>query len=194
MKKLLFVLALAPMMVIAAEAKKIVAVDFLVLVHNHPDYERNEKYVESTDRDIQKKIDAIKEEGEKLQEEGRKLADQYRNPMLNEKAKTEVEKKLTDLQQELIKIEQRYRSEVQKGREELGSTRERLLKLTTDDLKTRIKAFAEKNGYDLVVDANSVPYFNPSVDVTDDMLKEMGVDPSSAKGREPEAPKKDEKK
>ena len=181
MKKLLFALSLVPALAFAD--LKLATVDLLVLVRNHPDYDRNEKFMESKSKDLQKKTDAIKEEGETLQAEGKKLMEQFRNPMLNEKSKADVEKKLQDIQQKLIQVEQRYRTEMMRGNQELQEDRARLMKATTDDLRVRIKSFAESKGYDLIVDSNAAVYSKTSFDVTDSILREMGVDPKKAKGK-----------
>ena len=166
-----------------AEAK-FATVDLMVLVRNHPSYERDKTLLSSTDKDYQKKLELIKSDGDKLQEEGKKLAEQLRNPMLAAKAKTEVEGQLMDLQKKLMGIEQRYRSEAMRCRQDLQDLEGRLLKTTTDDLHKRISKYAEANGYDFILDANAAPYSKPSFDVTGEILKAMGVDPKTAKGKD----------
>lgn len=187
MKKLIFALATVAMsaMVGAAELK-LATVDVIVLVKNHPDYERNEKFMESKGQDLDKKGDAIKAEGEALQAEGRKLVEQMRNPMLNDKAKAELEKKIQNIQQKLMEIEQRYRTEMMRGNQDLQDDRTRLMKAISVDLKARIAAYAEKKGLDLILDTNIVAYSKGSYDVTNAILKEMGVDPAKAKGKNDE--------
>ncbi len=182
MKNLVLALSLVPALALAD--MKVATVDLLVLVRNHPDYERNEKFMESKGKDLQKKADAIREEGEALQAEGKKLVEQYRNPMLNDKAKADAEKGVQEIQQKLLQIEQRYRTEVARGNQEMQEDRVRLTKATTDDLRARMKAYAEANGYDMILDSNAAVFAKKDFDVTDVLLKEMGVDPAKAKGRE----------
>ena len=181
MKKLLVCAAIMAAGVIHAELK-FATVDMLKLMRNHPDYDRNERLLESTDKDYQKKVDAIKSEGEEMQAEGRKLMEQHRNPMLNEKAKADIEKKLSDMQQKLAGIEQRYRAEAMRCHQDLQELRQRLMKTTADDLKERVKKFAELKGYDVIIDSNATAYSKPSLDVTDAVLSDMGIDPAKAKG------------
>ena len=183
MKKLLFTMTMVAAMTVSAEMK-LGTVDMMLLVKNHPNYESNKTLLTSTDKDYQKKLEAIKSEGDKLQEEGKKLVEQMRNPMLTAKAKTDVERQLGDLQQKLIGIEQRYKGEALRSRQELQDLEGRLLRATTDDLKKRIAKYASAKGYDLIVDANAAPYATKTLDVTDDMLKELGVEPKDAKGRD----------
>jgi len=183
MKKLIFALAVAAATGAFAEMKYGV-VDMLALVRNHPNYDSNKTLLTSTDKDYQKKLDLIKNEGEKLQDEGKKLAEQLRNPMLIAKAKADAEKQLMDLQQKLMGIEQRYRSEAMRCRQDLQDLEARLLKTTTEDIRKRLAKYAEQNKFDFIFDSNAAPYAQKSYDVTDAMLKTMGVDPKDAKGRD----------
>ena len=183
MKKLMFAVMMAVSLGAFADMK-VGVVDLMTLVKNHPNYESNKSLLTSTDRDYQKKLDLIKAEGEKIQEEGKKLAEQIRNPMLAPKAKSEIENKLMDVQKQLVGIEQRYRSEAMRCRQDLQDLEGRLLKTTSDDLRKRIAKYAEANGYDFVLETTAAAFFKKSYDLTDTILKEMGVDPKTAKGRD----------
>ena len=183
MKNLVFATVMAVAMGASAEVK-FGTVDMMTLVRNHPNYDSNKALLTSTDKDYQKKLDAIKAEGEKLQEEGKGLAEQMRNPMLLAKAKAETENKLMEIQKKLMGIEQRYRSEAMRCRQDIQDLEGRLLKTTTDDLRKRLSKFAESKGYDFIFDSTATPYAKKSYDVTNEMLKEMGVDPANAKGRD----------
>lgn len=183
MKKLMFAAALASAMVASAEMK-VGTVNLMLLIRNHPNYDANRELLTSTDKDYQKKVEAIKSEGESLQAEGKKIAEQLRNPMLAAKAKADVEKQLMDIQQKLMGIEQRYRAEVARCRQDLQDLEGRLLKTTTDDLRKRLAKFAEKKDYDLILDKTAAPFAKAKYDVTDEMLQELGVEPKNAKGRD----------
>ena len=183
MKKLMFAAMLVSAMAASAEMK-VGTVNLMLLIRNHPNYEANKELLTSTDKDYQKKVEAIKTEGETLQAEGKKVAEQLRNPMLAAKAKADVEKQLMDIQQKLIGIEQRYRAEVTRCRQDLQDLEGRLLKTTTDDLRKRLAKFAEKKDYDLIIDKTAAPFAKAKFDVTDAMLQEMGVEPKNAKGRD----------
>ena len=183
MKKLVFAITMAAAMAASAEMK-LGTVDLMLLVKNHPNYDSNKTLLTSTDKDYQKKLEKIKSEGDSLQGEGRKLMDQMRNPMLTAKAKTDIEKQLGDIQQKLMGIEQRYRSEAVRCRQDLQDLETRLLKTTTDDLRKRIAKYAAANGYDMIFDSNAAAYATKTLDVTDALLKDLGVDPKEAKGRD----------
>ena len=183
MKNLLFLAVMVTAIVAFAEMK-LGTVDMMLLVKNHPNYDSNKTLLTSTDKDYQKKLEKIKSEGDGIQEEGKKLMEQMRNPMLTAKAKADIEKQLGDIQQKLMGIEQRYRSEAIRCRQDLQDLEARLLKATTDDLKKRIAKYAAANGYDLILDSNAAAYATNTLDVTDTMLKDLGVDPKEAKGRD----------
>ena len=183
MKNLVFALTLVAAMAASAELK-LGTVDMMLLVKNHPNYESNKALLESTDKDYQKKLEGVKSEGDSLQNEGKKLMDQMRNPMLTAKAKADIEKQLGEIQQKLMAIEQRYRSEALRCRQDLQDLEGRLLRTTTDDLRKRINKYAEANGFDLIIDQTAAAYAKKSFDVTDDLLKDLGVDPGNAKGRD----------
>ena len=176
---------LAAMISLSLSAEmKLGTVDLMLLVKNHPNYDSNKTLLTSTDKDYQKKLEKIKSEGDSVQEEGKKLMEQMRNPMLTVKAKSDIEKQLGDIQQKLMGIEQRYRSEAVRCRQDLQDLESRLLKTTTDDLRKRIAKYAAANGYDLIFDSNAAAYATKTLDVTDAMLKDLGVDPKNAKGRD----------
>ena len=183
MKKLV-ALAVAAVAAVASAEMKLGTVDMVLLVRNHPNYDSNKELLSSTDKDYQKKLGVIKSEGEKMQAEGKQIAEQLRNPMLADKAKADLEKQLIDLQQKLIGIEQRYRAEAMRCRQDLQDLEGRLLKTTTDDLRRRIAKFADSEGYDIVFDKSAAPFVKESYEVTDMLLKAMGVNPKDAKGRD----------
>ena len=176
MKKLAF-LAVVLASAVASAEMKIGTVDLMTLIRNHPSYENNREFLKSTEADYKKKLDAIQKKGETQQAEGRKVAEQLQNPMLAAKAKADVEKQLMAIQKELLAIEQEYRAEAARCRQDLQDNESRLLKLATDDLRKRLEKFAKA-----------------SLDVTDAMLKEMGVDPKDAKKAAETETKKDASK
>ncbi len=185
MKKLVCVGLMTMVMTSAAFAEmKYGVVDMMLLLRNHPNYESNKTLLTSTDKDYQKKLEAIKDEGEKIQEEGKKIAEQLRNPMLLAKAKADAEKQLMEIQQKLMSIEQRYRSKALDYRQELQELEGRLLKTTTADIRKRLEKYAQENKYDLIFDSSATPYAVKTADVTDEMLKAMGVDLKDVKGRD----------
>jgi len=187
MKKLMFTLAFSLAAAAASAADlKLGTVNMLLLVRNHTNYESNKALLTSTEKDYQKKIDRMKEDLEKVQEEGKKLAEQMRNPMLAAAAKAKIEKDLMDVQQRFLAGQQKLRSEAMRSQQDLQDLEGRLLKATSEDLKKRIGKFAQESGYDMIVDASVAIFAKESYDVTPEILKAMGVDPATAKGKKDE--------
>lgn len=180
MKKLIAIAAVAASAVAFADLK-IGTVDMMILVRNQSQYEANKQLLISTEKDYQKRIDAMKADMDSLQDEGKKLADEYRNPMLSQSAKTKLENEMMALQQKLVTQQQRLRSEAMRNQQDLGDLEARLLKAQADDVRKRVNDYAKKNGYDLILESTIAIFAKPEFDVTDGVLQEMGVDPKTAK-------------
>lgn len=180
MKKLILGAALAAAFAAAADLK-VGTVNMVDLVGLHPSHESNKTLVKSTNDDYKAKIEAKQDALKEIAEEGRKVYDDLQNPMLSETAKADLRKKLDGIQQkgnaarqELLRSDQLYR-------EQLTELETRLIKLETDDIRKKIAAYAKANGYDLIADASMMAYAADALDVTDEILKEMKVDPAKRK-------------
>lgn len=184
MKKLMMMCAVAMTAAAVFAEIKVGTVDMLLLVRNHPSYETNKLMLSSKEEDLQKRMDALKTELEAIQNEGKKLADEFRNPMLAQAEKDKLEKKLQEVQTRFMKQQQMLRSEAMRNQQDLADLEARLLKAQAADLKKRIANYAEKAGYDVVFDAAAALYSKKALDVTDAVLKDMGVDPKVARAEE----------
>ncbi len=171
---------------------KIGTVDMMLLVRNHKSYEGNKAYLTETEASCKRKLDAMKTGLQSLQDEGRKLADELRNPMLADASKKSLENRLVDIQNRFIKQQQEMRNEALRAEQELSETEARLLRIQAKDIKDIITKFSEKEGYDLILDGSAALYAKKTCDVTDGILKQMGVDP--AKARQAVAKEKNEGK
>ena len=163
---------------------KIGTVDMMVLVRNHKSYDTNKKMLQDSEKKYQKELDSMKAELDALQEEGKKVADQGRNPMLAQAQKDKIEKELLDIQNKFVAGQQKLRTKARESQQKLQEFESMLLKSTTEDIRTVVNKFAEDNGYDLIVESTVTAFAKKSLDVTDSLLKEMGIDPKYAKGRE----------
>lgn len=180
MKKVVGILSVALSLSAVAELK-IGVVDMMLLVRNHPQYESNRTLLTSTEADYKKRLDAMKSDLDSIQDEGRKLADELRNPMLAEAAKKKLENRLVDIQTRYMKQQQTLRSEAMRNQQELQDLEARVLKQQASDLKKRVADYAKRAGYEMILDASAAIHFDEKFDVTDAILKEMGVDPKKAK-------------
>lgn len=180
MKKLLIAFYVASVSV-AALAIKVATVDMVILVKNHPAYDTNKTLLLNTEKDLRKKLEDMNKELAAIQEEGKKHAETLRNPMSSKKAKDDAEMALREIENRYMQQQQKVRAEMMRSQQELAQLEAGLLKAQSDDLKKRISKFADKNEYDLVIDSSAALYSKDSFNVTDAVLKEMGVDPAKAK-------------
>ena len=69
------------------------------------------------------------------------------------------------------------------SQQKLQELETQLLKITTEEIRAVVNKFADDNDYDLIIESTVTAFAKKSFDVTDGILKEMGIDPKYAKGR-----------
>ena len=180
MKKIMMLAAMAAMMTAVAEMK-VGTVNMVDLVRLHPDHEKNRALVKTTDSDYKAKLDAKQDELKEIAEEGKKAQGDLQNPMLSTSARAEAQKKLESIQQRFLSGQQEMRQMASRFQGDLSDLESRLIKLETDDIREKIRSYAKKNGYDFIADGTLLAFAKESYDVTDDILKSMGVDPAKRK-------------
>ena len=189
MKKAIIGLTLVSSLAAFADLK-VATVNMVHLVELHPTHESNKALVKSTNDDYKAKLEAKQDALKALADEAKKIYDDLQNPMLSSSAKAEAQKKLDALQQkgnaarqDLLRADQHYR-------DEMNDLETRLIKLETSDIRAKISAYAKKKGYDLVLDATMAAYANDALDVTDDILRALNVDPAKRKALKDKAKEK----
>lgn len=73
------------------------------------------------------------------------------------------------------------RTDMQKLQRDLSDLDTRLLRQVTNDIRDIVTKYAQENKYAFVLDSTTMAYSDPKLDVTDDVLKRMGVDPKVRK-------------
>ncbi len=177
MKKILMTLALAATTCAMAELK-LATVNMVDLVRLHPNHESNKTLVKSTDKDYKAKLERQQEAAKAIAEEGKKIQSDLMNPMLSASAKAEAQKKIEDVQRRFLGAQQELRAAAQHYQNELSDLETRLLKLETEDIRAKINAYAKANDYDVIADSTMLAFSKDSLDVTDEILKAMNVDPA----------------
>ena len=186
MKKIILGMALAATMCAAAELK-VGTVNMLDLVRLHPNHESNKALVKSTDADYKSKLEKMQEEGKAIAEEGKKLQADLMNPMLSASAKSDAQKKMEDVQRRFLAAQQDLRNAAQHFQSELADLETRLLKIETDEIREKINAYAKAKKFDIIADSTMLAFSSASLDVTDDILKAMKVDPAKRKEKAKDA-------
>jgi Skp family chaperone for outer membrane proteins len=137
--------------------------------------------VKSTDSDYKAKLEKMQEEGKAIAEEGKKLQADIMNPMFSASAKAEAQKKMEDVQRRFLAAQQELRNAAQHFQSELADLETRLLKIETDDIREKIGAYAKAKKFDIIADSTMLAFSSEALDVTDDILRTMKVDPAKRK-------------
>ena len=167
---------------------KIATVNMVDLVKLHPSYESNKALLKSTDKDYKAKLDKRQDEIKAIADEGKKAQEDLSNPMLSASAKASAQKKLEGVQRRYIAARQDLEAEVRRYQSELSDLESRLMKLQTEEIRAKITAYAKEKGYDMIVDSTMLAFSKESLDVTDDILRAMNVDPAKRKTLKEEKP------
>ncbi|MBR4653279.1 MAG: OmpH family outer membrane protein [Kiritimatiellae bacterium] len=160
---------------------KIGTVNMVDLVKLHPSYETNKALLKSTDKDYKAKLDKLQEDIKAIADEGKKAQEDLANPMLSAAAKASAQKKLEGVQRRYIAARQDMEAEVRRYQGELADLEARLMKLQTDEIREKISVYAREHGFDMIIDSTMLAFSKPSLEVTDDILRVMKVDPEKRK-------------
>lgn len=177
MKKMILVAAALLFATSAVYAQKTVVVNMVDLVRFHPSRERDRKLMRDTEKEYQAQIDKKRDQFEELRSQYEKLIKEARSPALNDSARQEAENKAMKTRDSLAEADRDLRQEMQKLQRSLSELDNRLLRQVTGEIREVVTAYAQEEKVDLVVDSTTLAYSNPSLEVTDEILKRMGVDP-----------------
>ena len=189
MKKLTMVLAAAMAATMMMAQEKTAVVNMVDLVRFHPSRDRDRKLMQDTEKEYQGKLDKQRDRFEELRNEYEKAVKEARSPALSEKAKADAEDKAVKHRDVLAEADRDLRQEMQKLQRELGDLDTRLLRQVTGDIREVINKYAQETGAGIILDGTTIAYFDPKLDVTDDVLKRMGVDPKVRKEAQEKAEK-----
>ena len=187
MKKLTMLVAVMVAALTAGAEMKIGTVNMVDLVRLHPQHETNRTLVKTTDKDYKAKLDAKQDELKEIADEGKKAQGDLQNPMLSAQARAAAQKKLEGIQQRFLAGQQDMRQMATRFQGDLSDLESRLIKMETDDIRAKISAYAKEHGYDFIADGTMLAFAKESYDVTDAILKSMGVDPAKRKEKEKKA-------
>ena len=189
MKQMMVMLAAALAATVMMAQEKTAVVNMVDLVRFHPCRERDRKLMQDTEKEFQAKLDKQRDRFEELRDEYEKALKEARNPALNEKAKAEAEDKAMKHRDVLAEADRDLRQEMQKLQRELGDLDARLLRQVTGDIREVLTKYAQETNVSVMLDGTTIAYFDPKLDVTDEVLKRMGVDPKLRKEAQEKADK-----
>jgi len=184
MKKAGIMLAVALATMIGVAQEKTAVVNMIDLVRHHPRREQDRKRMEDREREYQAQLDKKRNRFDQLREDYEKMAKEARNPALSEKARAEIEEKVTNQRNVLAEFDQDLRKELQDLQRKLADLDTELLRIVTDDIREAVTKYAKDSKITIMMDGSTLAYFDPKLDVTDEVLKKMGVDPKVRKENE----------
>ncbi len=77
-------------------------------------------------------------------------------------------------QEEINRGRRQFQFEQQSLREDVAAKRQELLQRVQVSIRAVIKEYGKKNGYQFIFTDNSIAYADEAVDITQDILKELG--------------------
>ena len=160
---------------------KIATVNMVDLIRFHPEREKDMQVLRESEAGHKRALEAARDKLEDLAKEAQELQQKLQNPLVQEKVKEDAAKKLDSLHEKAMEAQQSYQMEVRRAQAELQRLDETMLRATTDSIRKRVEAYAQEKGYDIIVDTSVTPFSKKSLDVTDEILKLMGVDPEKAR-------------
>ncbi len=158
MKKILVFLVLVGIMGTGFAWAKDGKIGVVYLRRVFESYEKTKAYDEklaNKSKQIEEKIRDLRQEIQKIQAS---------IEVLGEKERSKKIKELREKQMELRK----YQIEAMRN---IGQEREKYMREILQDIKPVINAYAEKNGYDVILNGDMILYSAADYDLTDDIVK-----------------------
>ena len=164
-------------------AESIAVVDMEVLIRSHPNTEADKKLLKETVREYEAERDVKRSRAKRLKEAYETAVRGMKNPALSAKelARREATAKQAamDLEQSMRELETTMKTLQQN----LTEQEVRMLKRTMAEIMTEVEEYAKEQGYATVLDSSArrlgqvptVVYFANEADITDAILKKMGV-------------------
>ncbi len=203
MKKTILSLAAAAMFGAAAltasaaePAVKILVVDMAKLLDSHYKTEEQNGKLRGDEQKAQEEIEKLNNEGNALVEDYKAALEKAKNPALSSdakgKAEADAQAKLEEIQKKQNQV-QNFRSQTQRTfQQRIKSFRDLMLeeigKIATDIAKKKgATILIDKSGPSLI-GISSLVYYDPSYEITDDVLKEINKTRPAGSVAAPTAP------
>lgn len=168
MKRMIFALCAAFMMVCSMSAQKYALIDMEYIMTSIPDYERANEQLNQISKRWQAEVEA-------LDNAAKTLYKNYQNELifLSEQQKKDREEAIVAKEKEASELRRKYF-----GPEgELYKKRVSLIEPIQEEIYNAVKAIAQQKGYQLVLDRaadNGIIFASPSIDISVDVLAKMG--------------------
>ena len=151
-----------------AMAQKFALIDMEYILKNIPAYEMTNEQLNQLSEKWQAEVEA-------LQQEAQNMYKSYQSDLvfLSAEMKNKREEEIFKKEQEALDLKRKYFG----VDGELQKKRAALMKPIEDEIYEAVKAVAEENGYQVVVDrssAMSIIYASPKIDISNEVLAKLG--------------------
>ncbi|MBR1889524.1 MAG: OmpH family outer membrane protein [Alloprevotella sp.] len=167
--KRLFILLVASVAMLSANAQKFALVDMEYILSNIPAYERANEQLNQSSKKWQNEVEA-------LETESKTLYKNYQNEavFLSEEQKKEREQAIVNKEKETSDLRKKYF-----GPEgELFKKRESLMAPIQEEVYNAMKLVAQQRNLQLILDRSSdtagILFASPAIDVSDEVLGKLG--------------------
>ncbi|NPB05247.1 MAG: OmpH family outer membrane protein [Aquificae bacterium] len=175
LKSALLGLSSAVVLSTAAPAAELVCVNGDALMEQTRYAQELKKEVEARVAEIQRRIE---EQTEQIREKLETLQKELESGLLSEEVKREKEQEFLRLQEELRRYQVQYQQEVQQY------LQQEFLKFN-ELVKAALKALAQVEGFKAVVNCGDLLYYDPSIDITEEVAKTIDQLAEQAKKENP---------
>ena len=168
MKKIITLLLLASAAIMPSMAQKFALVDMEYILKNIPAYERANEQLNQTSKKWQAEVEAVNLQAQTLYKN-------YQNEVvfLSAEQKKTREEEILKKEKEASDLKKKYFA----PEGELFKKRESLVGPIQDEIYNAVKAIAEQQGYQLILDRasdNGIVFASPSADISNDVLAKLG--------------------
>ena len=167
MKKIICLLSLVLFFSVAASAQQFALIDMEYILENIPAYKTQNDQLAAKAKVWQAEVEVIQKQAQDLYKQLQKEAN------LSATVKSQREEAIIKKEQEAMTLKQKYFS----PEGELPKLQQAALKPIQDKIYAAVKLIAQEDGLELVIDrasAMSVIFASPTIDMSDEVLKELG--------------------
>lgn len=157
----------------AQTAPKIAVIDVAKVFDGHYRTQEQQEKLKGQETKINEEIQRMLKEGQALAEKYKELAEQTKNPVLTAEARTAAEADAVKQLEEVRKKEQQfgeYRNDANRMiQQQIGTFRQMLI----EEISKIASDVGKKKGATILIEKTATLYFDPSYDITDDVVAEV---------------------
>jgi Skp family chaperone for outer membrane proteins len=174
--------------------QKIAVVDLEKLIRLHPNTAEDKKTLEGTLKDFNKQKEQLQALAVSTRKAYEAAVREATNPALSEAARKKAEAVAMDKRQAALEADRGASEKIRELQRELNAQEMKMLRRTSDIIERAVAAYARGNGIDIVLQLPSrlspgtgVIYSRPEMDITEEIMKLLGIEEPADEDAEPES-------